>query len=129
MGEKEKTEGEVKEKGKSQGNPCQDMAIVDITVEQIFGDGLVWAGIVMMALLGQQKRWTSKKNHFLRICTRFECFDFCYHILRVQRINEIDENFKGGNGDDGHEDDGLQRNCAQVLGGPDQMVPGPEQPG
>ena len=33
-----------------------DMAIVDITVEQIFGDGLVWAGIVMMALLGQQKR-------------------------------------------------------------------------
>jgi len=79
--EKEKTEGEVKEKGKGQGNPGQDMAIVDITVEQIFGDGLVWAGIVMMALLGQQKR--------------FECFDFCYHILRVQRINEIDENFKG----------------------------------
>ena len=75
------------------------MAIVDITVEQIFGDGLVWAGIVMMALLGQQKRWTSKKYHFLKICTRFECFDFCYHILRVQRINEIDENFKGDDDD------------------------------
>ena len=37
-------------------NVVADMAIVDITVEQIFGDGLVWAGIVMMALLGQQKR-------------------------------------------------------------------------
>ena len=37
-------------------NAVVDMAIVDITVEQIFGDGLVWAGIVMMALLGQQKR-------------------------------------------------------------------------
>ena len=32
------------------------MPVVDITVEQIFGDGLVWAGVVMMALLGQQKR-------------------------------------------------------------------------
>ena len=127
-------------------NVVVDMAIVDITVEQIFGDGLVWAGIVMMALLGQQKRWNSKKNHFLKIFTRFECFDFCYHILRVQRINEIDENFKGGNDDDDqdgdyddvgkdgngdhdHEDDELLRNCAQVLGGPDQKVPGPQQPG
>ena len=32
------------------------MPVVDITVEQIFGDGLVWSGVVMMALLGQQKR-------------------------------------------------------------------------
>ena len=32
------------------------MPLVDITVEQIFGDGLVWSGVVMMALLGQQKR-------------------------------------------------------------------------
>ena len=119
-------------------NVVADMAIVDITVEQIFGDGLVWAGIVMMALLGQQKRWTSKKYHFLNIRTRFECFDFCYHILRVQRINEIDENSKGdddyddadeGNGDHDHEDDELLRNCAQVLGGPDQKVPGTQQPG
>ena len=61
----------------------------------------------------------------------------------MQRINEIDENFKGdddddgqdndyhedGNGDHEDEDDGLQRNCAQVLGGPDQKVPGPQQPG
>jgi len=59
----------------------QVMPLVDITVEQIFGDGLVWSGVVMMALLGQQKR--------------FECFDFCYHIFRVQRIDGMDENFKG----------------------------------
>ena len=26
---------------------------------------------------------------------RFECFDFCYHIFRVQRIDGMDENFKG----------------------------------
>ena len=64
----------------------------------------------------------------------------------MQRINEIDENFKGGNDDDGqdgdyddvgkdgngdhdHEDDELLRNCAQVLGRPDQKVPGTQQPG
>ena len=46
---------------KKYNNHCyflSGMPLVDITVEQIFGDGLVWAGVVMMALLGQQRRWS-----------------------------------------------------------------------
>ena len=76
------------------------MPLVDITVEQIFGDGLVWSGVVMMALLGQQKRsplpfQNTNSCHDDKIYIRFECFDFCYHIFRVQRIDGMDENFKG----------------------------------
>lgn len=35
----------------------------------------------MIVLLGQQRR--------------FEALDFCYHILRVQRVDGKDENVKG----------------------------------
>ena len=35
----------------------------------------------MIVLLGQQRR--------------FESLDFCYHILRVQRVDGKDENVKG----------------------------------
>lgn len=35
----------------------------------------------MIVLLGQQRR--------------FEALDFCYHILRVQRVDSKDENVKG----------------------------------
>lgn len=35
----------------------------------------------MIVLLGQQRR--------------FEALDFCYHILRVQRVDMKDENVKG----------------------------------
>jgi len=35
----------------------------------------------MIILLGQQRR--------------FEALDFCYHILRVQRVDGKDENVKG----------------------------------
>jgi hypothetical protein len=35
----------------------------------------------MIVLLGQQRR--------------FEALDFCYHILRVQRVDCKDENVKG----------------------------------
>lgn len=35
----------------------------------------------MITLLGQQRR--------------FEALDFCYHILRVQRVDGKDENVKG----------------------------------
>eukprot|EP00092_Neocalanus_flemingeri_P029091 GFUD01031578.1.p1 GENE.GFUD01031578.1~~GFUD01031578.1.p1 ORF type:complete len:1288 (+),score=400.18 GFUD01031578.1:160-4023(+) len=53
----------------------------EFTVEQLFGEGLNWAGAVMIVLLGQQRR--------------FECLDFCYHIFRVQRVDGRDENIKG----------------------------------
>lgn len=48
---------------------------------ELFGEGLHWAGCTMIVLLGQQRR--------------FEALDFCYHILRVQRVDSKDDNVKG----------------------------------
>lgn len=48
---------------------------------EMFGEGLHWAGCTMIVLLGQQRR--------------FEALDFCYHILRVQRVDMKDEKVKG----------------------------------
>lgn len=47
---------------------------------ELFGEGLHWAGCTMIVLLGQQRR--------------FEALDFCYHILRVQRVDMKDEAVK-----------------------------------
>ena len=44
----------------------------EFTVEQLFGEGLNWAGCVMIVLLSQQRR--------------FECLDFCYHIFRFSLV-------------------------------------------
>jgi len=60
---------------------CIPVGENEFTVEQLFGEGLNWAGAVMIVLLGQQRR--------------FECLDFCYHIFRVQRVDGKDENIKG----------------------------------
>lgn len=48
---------------------------------ELFGEGLNWAGCTILMLLGQQRR--------------FEALDFCYHILRVQRVDSKDEVVKG----------------------------------
>lgn len=53
----------------------------DSDCRELFGEGLHWAGCAMIVLLGQQRR--------------FEALDFCYHILRVQRVDGKDENVKG----------------------------------
>lgn len=47
----------------------------------MFGEGLNWAGCTIIAVLGQQKR--------------FDALDFCYHILRVQRVDGKDDNVPG----------------------------------
>lgn len=60
---------------------CIPVGENEFTVEQLFGEGLHWAGCAMIALLGQQRR--------------FEALDFCYHILRVQRVDGKDELIKG----------------------------------
>jgi hypothetical protein len=39
----------------------------------MFGDGLVWAGCTIIALLGQQQR--------------FEAFDHSYHLLKVNQAD------------------------------------------
>lgn len=48
---------------------------------ELFGEGLHWAGCAMIVLLGQQRK--------------FEALDFCYHILRVQRVDGKDDTVKG----------------------------------
>ncbi|TMS38737.1 hypothetical protein L596_005392 [Steinernema carpocapsae] len=44
--------------------------------EEIFGDSIHWAGLVIVMLLSQHRR--------------FEVLDFCYHILRVHRADGKD---------------------------------------
>ena len=51
--------------------------IIFVHCRQLFGEGLNWAGCCMVVLLGQQRR--------------FESLDFCYHILRVQKVDGKDE--------------------------------------
>ncbi len=46
-----------------------------------YGEGLNWAGAVLITLLGQQRR--------------FESLDFCYHILRVQKVDGVDADING----------------------------------
>ncbi|CAL8114581.1 unnamed protein product [Orchesella dallaii] len=60
---------------------CIPVGENEFTVEQLYGEGLNWAGCAMIVLLGQQRR--------------FEALDFCYHILRVQRADGKDEVVKG----------------------------------
>lgn len=60
---------------------CIPVGETQFTVEEMFGEGLHWAGCTIIALLGQQRR--------------FEALDFCYHILRVQRVDGKDEMVKG----------------------------------
>ena len=45
------------------------------------GEGLQWAGCVLITLLGQQKR--------------FEALDFCYHLLRVNEVDKQDADLQG----------------------------------
>lgn len=60
---------------------CLPVTETEFTVEQLFGEGLTWAGCTMIVLLNQQRK--------------FEALDFCYHILRVQRVDGKDEMVKG----------------------------------
>lgn len=47
---------------------------------QCFGDGLHWAGCMIIVLLGQQRR--------------FDILDFSYHLLKVQKHDGKDEVIK-----------------------------------
>ncbi|MGH0171434.1 UNVERIFIED_CONTAM: hypothetical protein FKN15_060154 [Acipenser sinensis] len=59
---------------------CIPVGAHEFTVEQCFGDGLHWAGCMIIALLGQQRR--------------FDVLDFCYHLLKVQKHDGKDEVIK-----------------------------------
>lgn len=61
--------------------PCPSLQLLPLpTPRQCFGDGLNWAGCSIIVLLGQQRR--------------FDLFDFCYHLLKVQRQDGKDEVIK-----------------------------------
>ncbi len=45
------------------------------------GEGLQWAGCVLITLLGQQRK--------------FESLDFCYHLLRVHEVDRQDGDVQG----------------------------------
>lgn len=60
---------------------CTPVGQGEFTIEQLFGEGLNWAGCIMITLLGQQKR--------------FEALDFCYHLLKVQRVDGKDDVVRG----------------------------------
>uniref|UniRef100_A0A9L0SIV9 Cytoplasmic FMR1 interacting protein 1 n=1 Tax=Equus caballus TaxID=9796 RepID=A0A9L0SIV9_HORSE len=59
---------------------CIPVGTHEFTVEQCFGDGLHWAGCMIIVLLGQQRR--------------FAVLDFCYHLLKVQKHDGKDEIIK-----------------------------------
>ncbi|ELK16837.1 Cytoplasmic FMR1-interacting protein 1 [Pteropus alecto] len=59
---------------------CIPVGTHEFTVEQCFGDGLHWAGCMVIVLLGQQRR--------------FAVLDFCYHLLKVQKHDGKDEVIK-----------------------------------
>lgn len=48
---------------------------------ETFGDGLIWAGCTLIALLEQTNR--------------FRALDFCYHISRVHQIDRKDADVAG----------------------------------
>uniref|UniRef100_A0A183BT41 DUF1394 domain-containing protein n=1 Tax=Globodera pallida TaxID=36090 RepID=A0A183BT41_GLOPA len=54
------------------------------TVEELFGDGIYWAGCAIIRLLGQHRR--------------FEVLDFSYHILRVNRAVGVGQQQQQGTG-------------------------------
>lgn len=53
----------------------------EFTIEELFGEGLNWAGCAMVTLLNQQKR--------------FEALDFSYHLLKVHRVDQKEEVVRG----------------------------------
>ncbi|KAM3934209.1 cytoplasmic FMR1-interacting protein 1 isoform 3-T3 [Leptodactylus fuscus] len=59
---------------------CIPVGTHEFTVEQCFGDGLHWAGCMIIVLLGQHRR--------------FDVLDFCYHLLKVQKHDGKDEIIK-----------------------------------
>lgn len=60
---------------------CIPVGEGEFTIEELFGEGLNWAGCAMVTLLNQQRR--------------FEALDFSYHLHKVQRVDGKDELVRG----------------------------------
>ena len=61
------------------GQYCKWLRVF-LCFRQCFGDGLHWAGCMIIALLGQQRR--------------FDILDFSYHLLKVQKHDGKDDIIK-----------------------------------
>ena len=57
------------------------MIIIFHVDRELYGEGLQWAGCVIMTLLSQQKR--------------FEALDFSYHLTRVFAVDRQEGNVQG----------------------------------
>uniref|UniRef100_A0A8W8L913 Cytoplasmic FMR1-interacting protein n=2 Tax=Magallana gigas TaxID=29159 RepID=A0A8W8L913_MAGGI len=53
---------------------CMPIRENEYSIEELFGEGLNWAGCALIVLLSQQRR--------------FEALDFCYHVLKVNRVDQ-----------------------------------------
>lgn len=60
---------------------CIPVGEHEYTIEELYGEGLNWAGCAIIVLLSQQRR--------------YEALDFCYHVLKVNRVDMKDEVVKG----------------------------------
>lgn len=60
---------------------CIPVGQNEFTIEELFGEGLNWAGCILIVLLGQQRK--------------FELLDFCNHLLKVNRVDMKTENVNG----------------------------------
>ena len=56
-------------------------ADIGFVSRELFGEGLNWAGCTLIVLLGQQRK--------------FELFDFCNHLLKVNRVDMKTEKVNG----------------------------------
>ncbi|CAL1540993.1 unnamed protein product [Lymnaea stagnalis] len=56
---------------------CIPVGDHEFTIEEMFGEGLNWAGCVLITVLGQQRR--------------FEALDFSYHLLKAHRQDMKDD--------------------------------------
>jgi hypothetical protein len=60
----------------------QEIQWQGLSMEELFGDGIYWAGCAIIRLLGQHRR--------------FEVLDFSYHLLRVNRAVGSQQQKEGG---------------------------------
>lgn len=60
---------------------CLPVGEHEFTIEELYGEGLNWGGCALLVLLGQQHR--------------FEAMDFCYHLLKVNRVDKKTDTVNG----------------------------------
>ncbi|XP_041477036.1 cytoplasmic FMR1-interacting protein 1 homolog isoform X1 [Lytechinus variegatus] len=60
---------------------CLPLKENNFTPEESYGEGLNWAGCTLITLLNQKRR--------------FEALDFSYHILKINKVDNVNEDING----------------------------------